>query len=540
MVSIAQWLEGLGLGRYAAAFAANDIDWDTIHDLSESDLEKLGVSLGHRKKLLKAIAAQPQASTGPSWLAPSPSTAPAAERRQVTVMFCDLVGSTELSRRLDPEDLQEIIRAYQECCREVVAAAGGQIAKYLGDGILVYFGYPRAQEDDAERAVRAGLGVVDAVARLRTSSLSPLLQVRVGIATGAVVVGDLIGTGAAQEQAIVGETPNLAARMQQLAEPNTVVIAAGTHRLVGGLFECLDLGQCVVKGYAQPIGAWRVIGESEVESRFAAQHRAGLTPLVGREHSLGLLLDRWERAQQGEGQVVLISGEPGVGKSRLVEAVRERLADQPCTHMRYFCSPHRQDSALHPFIAQLERAAGIARSDTNESRLDKLERLLDGWTGGTQAVAPLFAALLSISPAGRYPPLRLTPQRQKESTLEAFVDLLARLAAQQPVLMTIDDVHWLDPTSLELLDLVVPRVKDLSVLLIIAFRPEFAPPWSGYAHVSTLPLARLGRQQSSDLAARVAGNKPLSEDVIGQIVGRAEGVPLFVEELTKAWLAAER
>ena len=538
MMGIAQWLEGLGLGRYATAFKANDIEWGTLRDLTEEDFEKLGVSLGHRKKLLRAIAALPQPSTRAPSLTPSQSAAPTAERRQVTVMFCDLVGSTELSRRLDPEDLRDVMRSYQDCCGEVVAAAGGQITKYLGDGILVYFGYPQAHEDDAERAVRAGLGVVDAIARLATSSPSRL-QVRIGIATGAVVVGDVIGAGAAQEQAIVGETPNLAARLQGLAEPGSIVIAAGTHRLVGGLFDCVDLGQCPVKGYAQPIGVWRVIGESDAEGRFAAQHRAGLTPLVGREHSLGLLLERWGRAEQHEGQVVLLSGEPGVGKSRFVEAVRERLADQPCTSLRYFGSPRRQDSALHPFIDQLERAAGIARSDANASRLDKLERLLDGWTGGTQAIAPLFAALLSIPSAGRYAPLNLTPQRQKEITLEAFVDLLKGLATQRPVLMTVDDVHWLDPTSLELLDLVVHRVKDFAALLIITFRPDFAPPWSGYAHVSALPLGRLSRRHSSDLVTRIAGDEALSDELVGQIVGRAEGVPLFVEELTKAVLESD-
>ncbi len=535
MVSIAQWLEGLGLGRYATAFTANDIDLGILRDLTEQDLEKLGVSLGHRKKLLRAIAALPQPATEAPPLRPSTTAAPAAGRRQLTVMFCDLVGSTELARRLDPEDLRDVMQAYQDCCGEVVAAHGGRIARYLGDGILVYFGYPQAHEDDAERAVRVGLGVVDAVARLATRSPSRL-RVRVGIATGAVVVGDLIGVGATQEQAIVGETPNLAARLQSLAEPDTVVIAAGTHRLVGGLFDCIDLGQCTVKGYAEPIKAWRVIGESDVESRFAAQHRTGLTPLVGREHSLGLLLDRWARVQQREGHVVLLSGEPGIGKSRIIEAMRERLADQPCLHLRYFCSPHRQNSALHPFITQLERAAGIAPADPPEHRLDKLERLLGAWTRDVQTVARPFAALLAIPSATRYAPLNQTPQKLKESTLEAFVDLLTAIATQQSVLMIVEDAHWLDPTSLELLDLVVPRVKDLAVLLIITFRPEFAPPWLGHAHVGALPLGRLSRRQSADLVERVAGDQTLSDEVVGQIVGRAEGVPLFVEELTKAVL----
>jgi predicted ATPase len=361
------------------------------------------------------------------------------------------------------------------------------------------------------------------------------LQVRVGIATGAVVVGDVTGTGATQEPSIIGETPNLAARLQGLAEPGMVVIAGATRRLVGGLFDCAALGRSNVKGYAEPVEAWSVTGESGSESRFAARHRDGLTPLVGREDSLALLLDRWRLARRGEGQVVLLSGEPGIGKSRIIEAMRERMADQSYTHLRYSCSPHWQDSALHPFVAQIERAAGIARGDPPEGRLDKLERLLDAWAG-TRAAAPLFAALLSIPPGGRYAPLNLTPQRQKEKTLQALVDLLANIAGQRPVLMIVDDVHWLDPTSIELLDALVGRTKDLSLMLILSFRQEFAPPWSGHAHVGALPLGRLNRKQSTDLVARVAGGKLPSEEVIGEIVGRAEGVPLFVEELTKAVL----
>lgn len=544
-MDVAGWLHELGLERYEPAFRDNAIDGEVLVDLTDADLERLGVLLGHRKKLLKAIAAlnadassHEPASAVPPARNRGPPVDAVAERRQLTVMFCDLVGSTVLSSRLDPEEMREIIRAYQNAVTGEIARFEGHVAKFMGDGVLAYFGWPRAHEDEAERAVGAGLAITQAVCRLKTPSGEPL-AVRVAIATGLVVVGDLIGTGSAQEQAIVGETPNLAARLQDMAEANTVVIAASTYRLISGHFDCVDLGRHSVKGYIEPIEAWRVIGPSNVESRFAARHQAALTPLVGREHSLGLLLDCWARAQQGEGQVVLLSGESGIGKSRIIEAAREHLANQPGTHLRYFCSPNRQDSALYPFIAQLERAAGIHRNDAPGIRLDKLEGLLNGWTRNTQAIAPLFAALLSIPFADRYAPLNLTPQRQRDRTLDAFVDLLAGIAALQPVMMIVDDVHWLDPTSLDLLDRVVPRVKDLAVLLVITFRPEFAPSWSGHAHVSTLPLDRLGRRQSTDLVARVAGDKILPEDVVEQIVDRAEGVPLFVEELTKTVLESD-
>ena len=385
---ITNWLRGLGLEQYASAFEDNAIDAGVLPELTADDLKDLGVSLvGHRRKLLAAIAAlrdevspaETRSASTPSLPLiandPGPKNMTLAERRQLTVMFCDLVGSTALSARLDPEDLREVIGAYHRCVADTVGRYDGFVAKYMGDGVLVYFGYPRAHEDDAERAVRAGIELRKAVRRMIADD-GTALAVRVGIATGLVVVGDLIGEGAAQEQAVVGETPNLAARLQTLAGPNEVVIGPGTHRLVAGLFELADLGENELKGFGDKVQAWRVQGDSRVESRFAARSATGLTPLIGRQHELGMLLDRFEQAKDGEGQVVLLSGEPGIGKSRLAHALLERLADEPHTRLRYYCSPYHVNSALHPIIEQLERAAGFEPDDRPERKLDKLEALL--------------------------------------------------------------------------------------------------------------------------------------------------------------------
>jgi class 3 adenylate cyclase len=528
-MDVAEWLRGLGLDQYITAFRANDIDGEVLRRLTGEELRELGVtSIGHRRRLLDAIAA-----LGTAEAAPVPTlvriAASEAERRQLTVMFCDLVGSTPLSVRFDPEDLREVIGAYHRCVADTVARFAGFVAKYMGDGVLVYFGYPEAHEDDAERAVRAGLAVIDAVGRLTTPEP---LNVRLGVASGLVVVGDLIGAGAAQERGVVGETPNLAARLQTLAQPGTLVIAASTRRQIGALFEIEDLGPQRLAGFAESQYAWRVVGESGVLSRFEAL-RSEATPLVGREEELELLRRHWQQAKAGEGRVVLVSGEPGIGKSRLTAAISEEIRQHTYTRLRYFCSPHHQDSALHPFIVQLERAAGFARDDTVEGKLTKLRQLLAPGTRGDAEIA-LLAELLSLpNSAGE---LGLSPQRKRERLFEALLNQLAALAQNRPVLMVFEDAHWIDPTSRELLDLTVDRVARLPVLLVITFRPEFQHAWGGQLNVTMLALNRLGGNDGAVLVERLAGDAGLSQEIVDEIVDRADGVPLFVEELTKAVL----
>ncbi len=537
-MDIRAWLRDLALGRYADSFEANAIDSEVLLELTEADLEKLGVVLGHRKKLLKAIAAlrEPDKEIGgPGEADASKAPRREAERRQLTVLFCDLVGSTELAARLDPEDMAAVIRAYQECCAQVIGRWGGHVAKYMGDGVLAYFGWPVAHEDEAERAVRAGLALCQALAGVTTPATEPLAA-RIGIATGLVMVGELIGEGAAREEAVVGETPNLAARLQTLAAPSSVVISLATRRLLGGLFDLEDLGRNRLKGFTEPLAAWRVKGEGLAEGRFEARQTAGLTPLVGRDEEIALLLRRWQQVKDGEGHVVLLSGEPGIGKSRLVRELRGRLESEPHVRLLYQCSPHHTTSPLHPLIEQLERAAGFARDDPPEAKLDKLAALLARGTDRPEQAVPLIAALLGVPTDGRYPALDLTPQRQKQLTLAALVEQLEGLAAAQPVLLTYEDMHWSDPTTQELLGLTIERLQHLPVLLLITFRPEFSLPWPSQPHVSALALSRLGRREGAVMVERVVRTKALPAEVAAQIVAKTDGVPLFVEELTKTVL----
>jgi class 3 adenylate cyclase/predicted ATPase len=541
-MDLAVWLRGLGLEQYEAAFRENAITEKLLPSLTAEDLKDLGVSIvGHRRALLNAIAdlrsstnAEPAPSPA-SATAAEPTRDTAAERRQVTVMFSDLVGSTALSARMDPEDLREVISAYQKCVAESVQRFGGFVAKYMGDGVLVYFGYPQAHEDDAERAVRAGLELVDAVASLKTHAP---LQTRVGIATGLVVVGDLIGSGASQEQAIVGETPNLAARLQGIAEPNGVVIAESTRKLLGHLFEFEDLGALDLKGITGPVRAWTTLRPSVVESRFEALHTSGLTELIGREEELEILLRRWVKANSGDGQLVLLCGEPGIGKSRLTAALLERLTPEAHVRLRYFCSPQHTDSPLYPIISQMERAARFTHTDTEQLKLDKLDAVL-ALASTSKQDAALLAEMLSLPNDGRYPALELDPQQRRQKTLEALFGQVETFARKNPVLMIFEDAHWTDPTSLEAFGRTVDRIKSLRVLLIVTYRPEFEPPWIGRPYVTALTINRLAERDIATIIDHVAGNKGLPTNIRQDIIERTDGVPLFVEEMTKAVLEAE-
>ena len=523
-MDVADWLRKLGLEQYEPAFRENDVDAQVLPRLTAEDLISIGVtSVGHRRRLLDAIAAL----GGETPPAPATAVGADAERRQLTVMFCDLVGSTPLSARLDPEDLRGIIGTYHRCVAETVEGFGGFVARYMGDGVLVYFGYPQAHEDDAERATRCGLALVDRVPQLGQAEV---LHARVGIATGLVVVG-----GEVVEHDVAGDAPNLAARLQALAEPDTVVIAAGTRRLTGDLFEYRDLGAVLVKGIAAPVPAWQVLRPSAVTSRFEALHGSALNRLVGRDEEIDLLLRRWTRAKAGDGQVVLISGEAGLGKSRLAAELAERLHAEPHLCLHYFCSPYHQDSALYPFTDQFGRTAGFTREDPPAARLEKLEALLARAALPEGDVA-LLVDLLSLPASERHPLPNLSPQRKKQLTLQALIRRLEGLARRQPVIVVFEDAHWVDPTSRELLDLMVERIGRLPVLLIVTFRPEFQPPWIGQPQVSMLALNRLDRHDRTVLVAEIAGVRALPNDVVDQIADRTDGVPLFVEELTKSVL----
>jgi len=540
---IGVWLEELGLGQYAGAFVDNDIELEVLPELSDGDLKELGLSLGHRRKLMKAIASMPAAELreATAEVQAKPRRAGGrnrAERRQLTVLFSDLVSSTTLSQRLDPEEMRDVLRAYQNAVSGEVARYEGHVAKFMGDGVYAYFGWPKAHEDQAERAVHAALGVLRAMRRL-TLPDDIALDVRIGIASGQVVVGDLLGDGLAEEVAVTGETPNLAARLLEIAAPGQIVIAEATQRLIGNVFELRELGRREIKGFAKALPVWQVMDVSRVESRFEATSRQTETAaLVGRTHELGLLIDRWQQAKAGEGQVVLLSGEAGIGKSRLVQALRAHVAEEVHFRLRYQCSPYHTNSALYPIIGRMERAAGFSAGDSAAQKLDKLERLLR--LSGTDIAShmPSFASMMSLPLLDRYPEVERPAEQQKEHIFAALIDQLFALAARRPILSIYEDAHWIDPTTRELLARIVARIAGAPVLLIVTHRPEWSlDEVAGHDHVSPLILTRLAGSHSADMVRSIAG-RPLDDDLVARIASRTDGVPLFVEELTRSIVEA--
>jgi len=534
VTGIQDWLERLGLAKYAAVFAEHEITLEVLPDLTESDVDRLILPTGPRRRVLVAIQAlrAPARAELPDG-SREEAGARDAERRQLTVMFCDLVGSTSRAERLDPEELRVLMKAYRKACKDAVARYEGYVAQFQGDGLMAYFGWPTAHEDDAERSLRAALAIVHAVRQVRAE---PPLAVRIGVATGTVVVGEITPGDPAEVRLAIGETPNLAERLQGLADPDAIVIAPATRNLVGAAFDLSDLGSRSLKGIAQPVRAWRVHAVSKPKGRFeAARGGVPLTPMVGRQEEVALLLRCWQQARDGNGQVVAMSGEPGIGKSRLTRALREEFATQAYATLSFQCSPYHVNSSLHPVTEQIEFLAGFVHDDDSEQKLDKLEAVLAGTPEQRAAAAPLIAALLSL-PLDRYALLNLSPPKRKERTLEALIGQVEALAQRSPVFIVFEDVHWIDHTSLEALGVLIARVRRLPILLVVTFRPEFAPPWSDLPYVNLVALDRLGPGEGAELATNVAQGKGLPAGLLDQIVARTDGVPLFVEELTKSVL----
>lgn len=531
---IENWLTSIGLGTYIDAFINNALDFELLPHLTNEDLKDLGIAkLGDRKRLLLAIEQLEQhsvvTSEKPTNLDAQTSDHMEAERRQLTVMFVDLVGSTALSERLDPEELREGMIAYQNAVAGVVTRFDGHIAKYMGDGVLCYFGWPRAHEDDAERAVRAGTKIMKTITEIKTSA-GQQLSARAGVATGLVVVGDLIGQGAAQEEAVLGSTPNLAARMQGLARPGQVVIADATRRLIGQLFDLTHLGGHHLKGISGETAAFIVNAERAVESRFEARSSGTVAEMVGRDHELGIMLDRWRQSKSGEGQLLLLTGEAGIGKSRITRAVLDAVEEDSHTRISIQCSPYHTDSALYPVIQQLTHAAEIKPGDSNDDKLDKLEASL------VSGSAQFIGALLGLETDARYGHLNLEPQQLRIKTLHALVEDLMSRAREKPVLLVLEDVHWIDATTLELVDLCLDQMSDARLFMLLTARPTFEHGFSGHPIVTKLVLNRLGREQITSLILKLTKGKSLPNDLLDEIAAKTDGVPLFVEELTKSVL----
>jgi class 3 adenylate cyclase/tetratricopeptide (TPR) repeat protein len=530
MSDLRDWLRRNNFEQYAGTFEANDIDLDILPELNERDLEQLGLSLGNRRRLLKAIAGRSAEAAQSKPSSPEGAGLGDAERRQVTVLFSDMVGSTALSAEIDPELLGGLIRRYQDAAAGAIGRYGGFVAKFMGDGVLAYFGFPRAFEDAAGRAVRAAIDILAEVGGIELPDQTRI-QTRVGIATGLVVVGEIIGTGSAQERTIVGETPNLAARLQALAGPDTILVSESTRNLLGGLFELELTGEHELKGFARPVPAWRVRGEASVESRFAAIRAGRNLPLIGRAHEMGLMLDRWRMAQQGEGQIVTVIGEAGIGKSRSIEALQETLASEPHARIHLQCSPYHSDSALYPVTQYLRRAACFADTDTPEARIEKLGVLFA--SASKPAAMALLAELLSI-PYVPAEPSSQTPAQRKASTLALIVDELLRPGENEPVIIVLEDAHWIDATTLEMMMRLTDSIGRARALAVVTARPDFAPPWLSRPQATLLTLGRLGRHECAQLVAGVAAAHGLSAQAVATIVAKTDGIPLFVEELTKS------
>ncbi|MBM3522837.1 MAG: adenylate cyclase, partial [Alphaproteobacteria bacterium] len=524
MADLRAWLDDIGLGRHAELLRSHDIDFDVLRTLTEPDLKELGLSLGDRRRLLQAIASRSIGSTEPASERAGPP--PLADRRQLTVVFSDLADSTQLSAVLDPEELREVLRLYQGAVAGAVRAAGGFVAKYLGDGVLAYFGYPQAQEDAAERAVRAGLAAAAAVAALPAAK-GEALAARVGIATGPVVVGDVIGEELAREVNVVGETPNLAARLQGVADRGQVVIAETTRRLVGELFALRTLAPQELRGYASPVRAFVVEGARAVESRFAAV-RAARSRFVGRAQEVGLLVDRWESAKAGEGQLVLLAGEAGIGKSRISEAFGARIAAEAHLRIRWQCSPQHVNSPLYPVAAQVTHAAGIAADDGDAVKTTKLASVLR--TRDADRLA-LLGTVLGVPLAASSDLAQMAAGLRRQRTLEALVEELAAHSQEQPVLLLLEDAHWIDPTTQDLLGKLVERLPQLAMLTLVTHRPDYAPPWSHEASATRLTLNRLTRTQIVTLLEDLAEGRTLPQPIVEHIVVKSDGIPLYVEEM---------
>ena len=546
-------LQRRGRVSYRTLMLQFHLNEESLEGLKEELIEVHHLAVDHDGRMLvwageahtTAVSPSPQPFQQAIWqedqpaqVAPPATPPPEAERRQLTVLFCDLVDSTALSAQLDPEDLREIVRAYQSICAEVIQRFDGYIAQYLGDGLLVYFGYPQAHEDDAQRAIRTGLGIVEVMGTLN-SRLAPRqgvrLAIRMGIHTGLVVVGAM-GGGGRQEQLALGETPNIAARLQGLAAPDTIVISETTARLVEGYFISHSLGMQDLKGLAHPLRVYRVLHASETQTRLDVGAIRGLTPLVGRDAEVTFLRERWTQVQDGLGQVVLINGEPGIGKSRLVQVLKEQVAGERSTRIEYHCASHTQHSALYPVITHLERALAFRHDDTPDDKLRKLEAAMAPYAWPLPDTVPLLAALLSLPLPAHSPPLTLTPQRQRQKTLEVLLAWLCAEATRHPVLFLVEDLHWIDPSTLELLTLLVAQGPTARLLTVLTCRPEFHPPWPLRAHVTLLTLSRLAHPHVAQMILRVTGDRTLPMEIMQQVVAKTDGVPLFVEELTKTVL----